>query len=125
MQNYGISPRLYFSDEQFKVLHGFKLSQVDGEGLQALPPSIKNSAGSEAIELMQTPFSEFAFNHIEYPSYGDKDCIAQVTGIPINKPDFIADYHYISLARCIDELLMRNFYKGKLKGKFSTPGATK
>lgn len=125
MANYSVSARLYFDGVRFKPVSGMKLSALEGQGIQALPPIIDKNTGTPAIGIQQTPYSEFAFNHITPPDYGNDDCIARVTGVPINKPDFVADYHFISLARSIDYLLMNNNYQGKITGNYNTPGANK
>lgn len=123
--NIGISSRFYLENLKFKTSKGLKISKIDGQDIEALPPVIANSTGSAAIGIMQSPFMQFAFNHIDTPDYGGQGCIARVTGQPINKPDFIADFHFISLARSIDYLLQHNAYQGKIIGNYNTPGANK
>jgi hypothetical protein len=67
-------------------------------------------------------FRDFAFQKITEPDYGNKNCIARTTGVVANRPDFIADYHFISLMRIVDDLLQHN-YKGTIEGNYSNVGS--
>ena len=61
--------------------------------IDAKNPSVKS------IEKWITPWPTISFEKINYPKY---EGIHQYLGEPSNQPDFIKDYHVISLARNID-----------------------
>jgi hypothetical protein len=90
---------------------------------EANTPIPNNTTLSEAMNKYQNQYSEFAFNKISPPLYGNNDSIARHTGLPANQPDFIADYHFIGLMRSIDDMLSPS-YTGYIGGRINTPGGT-
>ena len=120
----GTSPSLPIGGEDFTQLKDLRLSPVDGEGVSVLPPEPVGTMPSEAMTRFQNQFRDFAFQKISPPVYGVPGSLPEKTGLPGNEPDFIADFHFISLMRIIDQML----YYGKdpksyIGGDFNTPNA--
>lgn len=64
------------------------------------PPQIESTKlGCHAITKWITPWPEISFEKINFPKY---EGVYEYLGEPSNKPDYIKDYHVISLARNID-----------------------
>jgi hypothetical protein len=55
--------------------------------------------------IYQNQYKDVSFPKICPPLYGDDNSVARHTGLPINRPDYVADYHFISLMRIIDRML--------------------
>ena len=115
---YGTSFTITLSGESFNVQNGYKLSSVKDAELVAQSPVPNGDEPSPAMIKFQNPFPEFAFDKISQPDYGRG--LATITGLPANRPDYIADYHVIALMRCIDFMLSQG-YEGKIDGNFDTP----
>lgn len=123
MANHGTSNKIKITGESFTVLRGFKLSAVDGRDIEALPPKPNGTLPSEAMYIFQNPYPDFAFSKVSPPDFGvSVNCAARITGLPANNPDYIADFHYIGLMRCIDKMLEHN-YVGVIKGNYTTPSS--
>lgn len=115
----GYSPGIQVSEDDFsgsKNAYGEVTgAEVDyaGEIVEVQPPLVDNTNASLALNMIN-PYPEFAFEKIQPPDYGaDKDCIARFTGTPINNPDFLNDYYFISMMRLMD-MIMEPEYNGKL-----------
>ena len=107
---------------KFNRLSLTNISPVDPLKVEHTPEP-KGTQPSQAMKKYQNQYSEFAFSKISPPLYGNKDSIARHTGLPANKPDFIADYHFIGLMRSIDDILTP-LYTGYIGGTTTTPGET-
>ena len=124
MANFGTSSRINIGGESLKALQGLKISPVENSTLYATPPSPNNSEPSVAMTAYVNKFRDFAFQKISPPEFGYEDtCIAKVTGIPANEPDYISDTHFIALMRAIDDMLQHR-YKGTIIGGYNNPGPT-
>ena len=88
----------------------------------AHPPVLKpnSSQGIHAIEKWITPWPEISFERVSFPKY---EGIYQYLGEPSNKPDFIKDYHIISLMRNID-YWSKPAYDARIKATANTPTTT-
>ena len=120
--NYGTSSRIKIGGESFSPQKGMTLSPIDGEGLVAVPPSPNGTQPSAAMTEFQNRNRDFLFQKITPPMYGPDNSIARLTGIPANEPDFIADFHFISMMRAVDDIV-RPRYQGYVAGDYNTPGA--
>ncbi len=116
----GTSPIIPINRAEFKLQNGYKLSAIKDAELVAQSPKPKGDEPSPAMLKFQNQFPEFAFDKISPPDYGLDKSVARITGLPANKPDYIADYHVIGLMRCIDFMLSQG-YNGQIDGNWETP----
>lgn len=86
-------------------------------------PIVTSENLSTALEKYVNPFPEFAFEKISEVDFGSSTHLGQTTGRPMNRPDFINDYYFISMMRCIDRVTLPE-YKGLIKLKYNTPSPT-
>lgn len=93
-----------------------------GKTVEVSPPIISAGNYSEALSKTNI-FPAFIFEKLSIPEYGaSEDAIARFTGVPVNRPDFISDYHFIGLMRMVDKLTNPS-YKGKIVAIYDTPGS--
>ena len=118
----GVSPIVDLDGAEFKLQKGYTISKIKDESIKANPPKPNSTEPSKAMENFQNPFSDFAFDKITTPDYGNDGSLARITGIPANKPDYISDHHVIGLMRCIDYMLSKG-YSGTITGTYDTPNA--
>lgn len=117
----GTSPSIIIDGAEFKPQKGYGLSAIKDAELVAQSPVPNGTEPSEAMLKFQNPYPEFAFDKISQPDYGYSDkALSRITGIPANKPDYIADYQFIALMRCIDFMLKQG-YNGNINGNYDTP----
>ena len=122
MGNFGTSPRIGIGGQPYTTRSTVRLSPIEGEGLEAVPPQMKSDGTpSEAMYAYQNHDRDFTFQKITPPMYGTDDSIARYTGVPANQPDFIADFHFIGIMRAIDDMT-RHRYSGYIGGSYDTPG---
>lgn len=124
MASNGTSGRVSVGGQDFLKRNKFQLSPVENDGVSAVPPTPTGNVPTQDMYAYQNNYKDVSFPKICPPTYGNDKCVARLTGIPINKPDFIADFHFISLMRSIDRMLQHR-YKGTITGTYSTPGASK
>lgn len=93
--------------------------QLNLSDLESKPPQIGNGYKKdiEAIEKSICIYPDIAFEKIILPQF---DGIARYTGHFSNQPDFIKDYHIISLMRLVDRSLMPT-YKAQINSTATTP----
>lgn len=89
-------------------------------GLIATPPIVNSTNVSTYLSKYVNPYPEFTFEKIAEVDFGPENCIARTTGFPANHPDFIYDYYFISLMRCIDTVVKPE-YKGQINVDYDTP----
>lgn len=121
--NNGTSVPQNISGTQLTINRGSQLIQTHlaANGLNAPRPN-KDGSPSQAFNLSDAS-ALFTFQKICPPDYGTSDSIARYTGIPINKPDFIADFHFIGLMRAADKFLLPK-NKALIGGSGNTPKST-
>lgn len=97
--NTGVSPKFQIDGEKFSSTIGGTVTKFDLE--TANPPVINVSSGqaTKAISKWICPYPDIAFEKIILPEW---DGISKFTAKISNEPDYIKDYHFISLMRCID-----------------------
>lgn len=106
---------------QFSQVQGVKLDS-NGKTIEVKPPKISNDNVSGALSNINA-FPAFVFEKIATPEYGVRDdAIARFTGVPVNRPDFLNDYHFIGLMRMVDKIISPS-YSGKVVAIYSTPGS--
>lgn len=122
----GTSPGIPIDGAEMKKRDKVNLSPIDESGITASPPKPMGDGTmpSYAMYRYQNQYRDFAFQKITPPDYGfDDNCVARITGIPINEPDFIADYHFIGIMRAIDDML-KHSYVGYIGGTWDAPKPT-
>lgn len=122
----GTSPIIGVDNPDFKARKGMKLSPAISNGQHAMSPSPTGDGTTPSVAMYryQNKYRDFAFQKITPPDYGySSKSVARVTGVPANEPDFIADYHFIALMRCIDDMLQHG-YVGYISGSWNTPKPT-
>jgi hypothetical protein len=121
--NKGTTPQIQINGTTVTLNRGSQLivTHAVGNGLNA--PSIKKDGTPSEMFNMSDASSLFTFAKICPPDYGTDDSVARYTGVPINNPDFIADFHFIGLMRATDKLLIPK-NKAVITGNFDTPSAT-
>lgn len=98
MSNVGTSTVYNVVFQDMETLNFHKVTKFDLT--KTHPPQLTPTANNiTSIEKWITPWPEISFEKINYPKY---EGIHQYLGEPSNIPDFIKDYHIISLARNID-----------------------
>lgn len=106
---------------QFSAVQGVTLDS-NGKTIKVTPPKISAENVSGALSNTNT-FPAFSFEKISTPEYGVRsDAIARFTGIPVNRPDFMNDYHFIGLMRLVDKITNPT-YEGKVVTIYDTPGS--
>lgn len=107
------------NNPQFSPVEGVD-TDVNGKPAKVTPP-VGNADYVSAAMDNRNSFPEFVFEKISVPQYGTQpDAIARYTGVPVNHPDYINDYHFIGLMRMVDGLVKPS-YKGKVNNKYDTP----
>lgn len=101
VSSYGTSPNVVISRE--RMLAG-KYHDIVSTALESVQPPVINvgNAVSVAMTKWVQPWPTFNFDKISYPKFQG---IARYTGTPSNRPDFVKDYHFIGVMRCIDRFL--------------------
>lgn len=115
MSNNGTSAKFTITGEKLKASNylGFNRFRLDG---MVNPPSI-DKGGYVAISKWINPWPEIAFAKIAYPRW---DGICQYNAMISNNPDFIKDYHFISLMRLTDYYLAPS-YVANIRVKVTSP----
>ena len=110
-QNTGTSIKFPVIIQNMREAQYFKVAKFSLK--EANPPSVKINTAEDAanavfaIKKWINPWPEIAFEKINFPKYsganlGKSAGVYQYLGEPSNKPDYIKDYHVISLARLVD-----------------------
>jgi hypothetical protein len=101
ISSYGTSPAVVISRERMKEGKYHKIISQTISNVN--PPSVTTGNGvSVAITRWVQSWPTFNFDRISIPRF---DGVSQYTGVPSNRPDFIKDYHFIGVMRCIDRYL--------------------
>lgn len=98
MSNFGTSTIFNVLLQNMETLKYHKVTDFDMTVTHPPKIDVKNPT-TTAIEKWTTPWPEISFEKVNYPKY---EGIYQYLGEPSNQPDFIKDYHIISIARNID-----------------------
>ena len=118
----GTSPTITITGQALAVLTGIQLSPIQNDGQIVNPPVPNGTLPSEAMYIYTNPYRDFSFPKISPPQYKSMNNnydLPLITQQPINNPDFVADYHFISLMRLVDKF-MQHSYKGYLGGTITT-----
>lgn len=119
LTSYGTSPRVTITRERMSEGKYHKIATQSLSNIQ--PPSVSTAnAVSVAMTKWVQPWPTFNFNKISHPLY---DRQAQYTGIPSNRPEFVKDYHFIGIMRCID-LFLSPTYNAYIFSSTSGPWPT-
>ena len=121
--NKGTSPQIEINGTPVTLNRGSQLivTHSVGNGLNAPVPKADGTL-SDAFNMSDAS-ALFTFAKICPPDYGTDNSIARYTGVPINNPDFVADFHFIGLMRATDKLLMPK-NRAVITGGFDTPSST-
>jgi len=121
--NHGTSEPILIGGEEFASLGKIEISPVLDEDINVLPPSPVDDGTVISVAMSENinPYGCLAFPKVCPPLYGKPGSIAEITGIPANEPDFVADHHWIAMMRLVDRAL-RHKYKGTIVGNYDTPG---
>ena len=123
MASNGTSPRIPIGGEEFVTVKRMQLSPIEGDGAAASPPVPVNKMPSQAMYMFQNKYKDFAFQKICPPDYGPDGSLPRLTGVPANKPDYVADFHFIAMMRIIDDILTHK-HESYIGGSFDTPSPT-
>lgn len=121
--NTGTSSQITINGTTVTLNRGSQLISTHsvGNGLNAPSPNADGTP-SDAFNMSDAS-SLFTFSKICPPDYGTDNSIARYTGVPINKPDYVADFHFIGLMRATDKLLMPK-NRAVIGGSVNTPSPT-
>lgn len=132
--NTGTSGKIIISKLNMRENQYFKVSKFSLD--QANPPIVKANDNNSIFALKKwiNPWPEISFEKINFPKYDGSNTetgsagFYQYLGEPSNRPDYIKDYHVISLARLVDywaepvwegKILAKvnsvNFFRGRTK----------
>ena len=97
----GTSGGFVITGEDMQAIH---YQQIIDVGVQDANPPVMGDGTAVSLAMTKwiNPWPEFTFDAITVPKY---DGIAFYLATPMNKPDFVKDYHYISLMRATDYYL--------------------
>lgn len=95
--NIGTSPNFSVTGEDFSETQSLPLTDFSLEEVK--PPSISDNTNVTAITKWINPCPEISFAKIAYPKY---DGICQYNCVISNNPDFVQDWHFIGIMRCVD-----------------------
>jgi len=112
----GTSGRITITGEVVKERKFHKVVSFTMEEAKPPLPAPGNMV-SPAMTMWTIPWPEIAFEKITFPRW---DGIGKYTGDITNKPDFIRDYHFISMMRLIDTYLYPQ-YIGVITATGQTP----
>lgn len=117
MSNTGVSFKFLIDGTKLKKnQYGIVVDKVSKGVVN--PPAIQNlDFISPAFQKWINPYPQIAFQKIITPQF---DGISKYTTMVSNQPDFIKDYHFISLMRCID-YYNQDLYSGYIEIKVDTP----
>ena len=110
MANFGTSDILSVLIQNMETKKYHKVTDFDMTKTHPPKLDVKNMSVA-SIEKWQTPWPTISFEKINFPKY---EGVHQYIGEPSNQPDFIKDYHVISLARNLDywsEPMNRSYIK--------------
>lgn len=107
-QNTGTSGKIIISKLNMRENQYFKVSKFTLD--EAHPPIVSENDKNSILALKKwiNPWPEISFEKINFPKYDGSNNVVgdagvyQYLGEPSNKPDYIKDYHIISLARLVD-----------------------
>lgn len=113
--NYSTSTRIKIggqSNKQNNLLKGHVITTETSDDVSC--PKISGTNPSAVFYQYKNKYADFAFTKLSGPLYGDNESIARITGIPMNHPDYIADFHFIGLMRSLDDM-NKHKYQGKIQ----------
>lgn len=113
MSNFGTSNIYGVVLQNMETLKYHKVTDFDMSVTHPPKLDVKNPSLT-SIEKWITPWPEISFEKVNFPKY---EGIHQYLGEPSNHPDFIKDYHVISIARNIDnwsEPIFRAYIKAQV-----------
>lgn len=114
MANNAVSPTFKITSQPFLQQSTNKVTRFNLESVN--PPSIAGDF-SEAVLKYINPYPDIAFEKIILPQW---EGISNFTTQVSNQPDYIKDYHIISLMRCCDYINSPH-YKGQINGNTNPP----
>lgn len=128
----GTSNPIFITGEAFSARRNPQFSPVEGVSTSAYgkvvevkPPEANADTVSKALSINRNAFETFTFEKISVPEYGVEQGgvipIGHYTGIPVNRPDYINDYFFISIMRSVDKLVNPS-HQGRIKSIYDTPG---
>ena len=99
MSNFGTSKTYNIVLQNMETMKFHKVTDFDMSVTHPPKIDVKNPSIT-SVEKWITPWPEISFEKVNYPKYNGG--VQQYLGEPSNRPDFIKDYHIISIARNID-----------------------
>lgn len=119
----GVSVPINVPSTNLNKQRGMQLFAPEKVGELSTP--VPKADGTLSMGMSWTDASmQFTFAKICPPDYGTDDSIARYTGIPINNPDFVADFHFIGLMRATDKILKPEVIQ-HISGSYNSPESTK
>lgn len=115
--NTSVSPKFKIDGEKFSTQSTGTVPRFDLGVVN--PPVVNVSSGqaTNAIAKWICPYPDIAFEKISLPEW---DGISKFTAKISNEPDYIKDYHFISLMRCIDYYIKPD-YNAIINVNLNTP----
>ena len=114
----GVSPKFIIDNTLFKLNNYGNIKRYTGTIVN--PPQLTSQGLSQALVKWVNPYPDIAFQKIVLPHF---DGVYKFTAQISNDPDFIKDYHFIALMRCID-LYNKDVYSGNINIHGDTPAFT-
>ena len=113
----GIAKR---KNPSFTPVTGYAQVDDGGNPVHVTPPPLDSDDPSPVLQKHINPYPEYMFDKILTPDYGSDNSLARYTGIPMNTPDFIRDYRFITLMRAAD-MIVKPGYSGRIEVPIETP----
>ena len=116
MSNNGVSYRFVIDGTQFNANINGDIGRYQLDAVN--PPRLQDEKiTSQSLLKWINPYPQIAFEKIMIPYF---DGIYQYTARVSNDPNFIKDYHFISLMRCID-LYNKDVYNAEIQVDYNGP----
>lgn len=104
MSNTGFSYKFTITNEKFKLSQSGAIKRYKVSAVSA--PQIATFQGQPSFGITKwiNPYPQIAFEKVVLPQWGNSEANnAYIRSLTItNEPDYIKDYHFIALMRCID-----------------------
>ena len=99
MSNVGTSFKFLITNQKLQPSYEAKVTRYEGQAVNTPVPTSFMGQASYGVKKWQNPFPDISFQKIILPDY---EGVYNYTTTISNEPDYIKDYHFIALMRCID-----------------------
>lgn len=103
MSNTGVSTTFLITTEKMKQNQSGAIKRYQVQAISPPTANVFKGQPSYGITKWINPYPDIAFEKVVLPQWGSELNSAYAKSVTIsNEPDYIKDYYFISLMRCID-----------------------